>query len=209
LRYHLEEAKLPPRTYGWCLLALYLQGIDAPGLDSVAAAEGWPFWNGILAADQGRWGAFEADVRTRRDSASAHLAAGDTVMAAGWENRTRVMEGYREWKHGQPDRLVEALEALPLSARSLPSARWWLGLAYLELGRSADAIRMFETFWGWTRWPIAKFHEGEAYEQMGDPEKAREAYATFVDAWKDADPELQPWVDRGRAALARLGPLDQ
>ena len=68
---------------------------------------------------------------------------------------------------------------------------------------------MFETFWAWQRWPIGKYRMGEAYEQMADLENARDSYATFIDAWKDADPELQPWVVRGREALARLGPLDQ
>ena len=68
---------------------------------------------------------------------------------------------------------------------------------------------MFETFWAWQRWPIGKYRMGEAYEQMADLENARDSYATFIDAWKDADPELQPWVVRGREALAGLGPLDQ
>ena len=43
-----------------------------------------------------------------------------------------------------------------------------------------------------------------AYEQTGDYEKARKEYAFFVEAWRDADPELQPWVDDARRALARL-----
>jgi hypothetical protein len=28
---------------------------------------------------------------------------------------------------------------------------------------------------------------GEAHEQMGDLEKARDSYTTFVEGWKDAD----------------------
>ncbi len=83
-------------------------------------------------------------------------------------------------------------------------------MLYLELDRPTDAIRMFETFWGWNMmWPMAKYRLGEAYEQLGDIEKARLSYSEFVEAWNDADPELEPWVEQGRAALRRLGPLDQ
>ena len=43
-----------------------------------------------------------------------------------------------------------------------------------------------------------------AYEQTGERDKARKEYAFFVEAWEDADPELQPWVDDARLALDRL-----
>ena len=45
---------------------------------------------------------------------------------------------------------------------------------------------------------------GELYAGRGDRAKAREYYGRFVDLWKDADPELQPYVAQGRAALKRL-----
>jgi tetratricopeptide (TPR) repeat protein len=41
---------------------------------------------------------------------------------------------------------------------------------------------------------------GYLYEQAGDSVKAADAYARFADAWRNADPELQPRV---RAALSR------
>jgi len=47
-------------------------------------------------------------------------------------------------------------------------------------------------------------HRGKPYEQLGEVEKARGQYACFVDAWSDADPELQAWVERGRARLRAL-----
>ena len=46
---------------------------------------------------------------------------------------------------------------------------------------------------------------GELYDARGDRAKAREYYTRFVDLWKHADPELQAYVTRARAALARLG----
>ena len=57
--------------------------------------------------------------------------------------------------------------------------------------------------------PEVRRRRARAYEQLGEDEKAIVAYAFFVEAWKDADPELQPWVQEARDALVRLGPLDQ
>ena len=85
--------------------------------------------------------------------------------------------------------------------------RWWLGTLYMEQGRPADAVRQFRTLQGAypaPNWTLAYFRAGEAYEQLGETEKAREQYAYFVDAWADADPELEPWVERGRERLAAL-----
>jgi len=45
---------------------------------------------------------------------------------------------------------------------------------------------------------------GPLYEQVGETEKAIRAYAQFADAWRDADPELQPRVE---AAVARVSAL--
>jgi tetratricopeptide (TPR) repeat protein len=45
---------------------------------------------------------------------------------------------------------------------------------------------------------------GALYQQLGQAPEAIEQYQRFIDAWKDADPELQPMVDRARAAVAAL-----
>ena len=56
---------------------------------------------------------------------------------------------------------------------------------------------------------MAYLYLGQAYEELGETDKARTAYASFVDMWGDADPELQPMVEEARSALRRLGPMDQ
>ena len=43
------------------------------------------------------------------------------------------------------------------------------------------------------------------YERQGDRTRALAAYRTFVDLWRDADPELRPAVERARARIAALG----
>ena len=89
--------------------------------------------------------------------------------------------------------------------------RWWLGQIYLDLGQPREAIRWFNSFVSISGayWPLAHLYIGQAYEQLGDVELARRAYASFLDMWRDADPEVQPIVDEARDALRRLGPLDR
>ncbi|HVZ47478.1 MAG TPA: protein kinase [Gemmatimonadaceae bacterium] len=57
---------------------------------------------------------------------------------------------------------------------------------------------------------IATTHRrlGELYEARGNIPKAAEHYRAFVDAWKDADPELQPQVKAVRDKLAKLGSVE-
>ncbi|MCL4214954.1 MAG: protein kinase [Gemmatimonadales bacterium] len=47
---------------------------------------------------------------------------------------------------------------------------------------------------------------GELYEAKGDTARAIRSYESFVDMWKDAEPELQPQVTTVRNRLARLRP---
>jgi hypothetical protein len=52
----------------------------------------------------------------------------------------------------------------------------------------------------------ATFEElrGQIAEVRGDTAAAIQSYATFIELWKDCDPELQPRVAAARAALRRL-----
>ena len=47
---------------------------------------------------------------------------------------------------------------------------------------------------------------GQAYERLEEYDEARKAYAYFVSAWKDADPELQPRVEAAQRAMSALSP---
>jgi hypothetical protein len=44
----------------------------------------------------------------------------------------------------------------------------------------------------------------QIYEQLGKPDKAMDFYRRFLKLWKDADPELQPFVDEARRSLDKL-----
>jgi tetratricopeptide (TPR) repeat protein len=45
---------------------------------------------------------------------------------------------------------------------------------------------------------------GELYEARGDNTKAIDALSKFVELWKNADPELQPFVADARKRIARI-----
>ena len=45
---------------------------------------------------------------------------------------------------------------------------------------------------------------GRLYEELGEREKAAQAYQRFLALWKDADPEFQPQLREARAGLARV-----
>ncbi len=44
----------------------------------------------------------------------------------------------------------------------------------------------------------------EIYEHLGETEKAIDFYTRLVELWKDADPELQPYVEEARGHIDRL-----
>jgi hypothetical protein len=45
---------------------------------------------------------------------------------------------------------------------------------------------------------------GRVFDRLGRKSDAVENYAFVVDAWRTADPELQPYVREAREAIARL-----
>jgi TolA-binding protein len=79
--------------------------------------------------------------------------------------------------------------------------RWWLGELFLEMKRLNEAALYYESFWND---PFAAYRLGPIYEQIGDPAKARVAYALVASTWSDADPELQARAREARASVQRL-----
>ncbi|MFN2570345.1 MAG: protein kinase [Gemmatimonadales bacterium] len=51
---------------------------------------------------------------------------------------------------------------------------------------------------------LRALQRGRVYEGLGDKDRAADGYGFVVRAWRNADPELQPYVAEARAALARL-----
>lgn len=72
-----------------------------------------------------------------------------------------------------------------------------------------DAANVLQPTYDRLGFTKALYDLGQIYTEMGEAERARDAYAEFIERWRNADPELQPWVENARAALIDLGPLDR
>ncbi len=81
-----------------------------------------------------------------------------------------------------------------------------LAYCYLISGELDQAISMYEQIIGskelgnesQEKWILAHYYLGKAYEQKGEREKAIESYESFLNIWKDADPDLVALVDAKR-----------
>src|SRR5208282_373876 len=71
------------------------------------------------------------------------------------------------------------------------------GLAYLQLYDGRSAAAQFQKLLdnpGFSvrhvTGPLARLQLGRAQKMMGDEAAARKSYETFLDSWKDADPDI-------------------
>ncbi len=101
----------------------------------------------------------------------------------------------------------EAIEKLEeLAWTGLPPSiwvRWWLGEIHMDEGRPAAAVTYLETLRAAGVPHVGNLLLGRAYTELGDREKARDAYVRFLQAWEEADPDL-PQLEEARAALEEL-----
>jgi len=84
------------------------------------------------------------------------------------------------------------------------------GLAYLELGDGRSAAAQFQKLIdnpGFTvrhvTGPLAWLQLGRAQKVMGDEAAAQKSYKTFLDLWKNADPDI-PILNQAKAEYAKL-----
>ncbi len=84
------------------------------------------------------------------------------------------------------------------------------GLAYLELGDGRSAAAQFQKLIdnpGFTvrhvTGPLAWLQLGRAQKMMGDEAATRKSYETFLDLWKNADPDI-PIYQQAKAEYAKL-----
>jgi tetratricopeptide (TPR) repeat protein len=88
--------------------------------------------------------------------------------------------------------------------------------AYDLAGKPDSAIAAFETYIETRTDAIDRAMEdgvslagshkrlAELYDAKGNREKAMSHYARFIDLWKNADPDLQPHVQKARERLSQL-----
>jgi DNA-binding SARP family transcriptional activator/TolB-like protein len=90
-----------------------------------------------------------------------------------------------------------------------PYERWLRAELLRETGQVAEALRWYGTFpdpLGRDLAYVAPSHlrRAEIHEAAGNADQAADHYRRFIGLWSDADPELQPEVQRARARLAGL-----
>jgi len=177
------------------------------------------FSEGAYAVDRARWAGHARALSRVRANARTLRAAGDTVKADFGDAAARGLEGYGWWRRGEKEKALELLsvaqrgatgwEANGHRSREVLNAlfRRWLGLLLEEVGRPRDALPYFESFQWYEVDPLAARDRARLYEKLGELDRAREAYAFFIDNWQHADPELQPKLEEARAALRQLTSL--
>ena len=197
-----------------------LQGYPHSGVERAAAALGarsklWPWERtvfGVYAASRGRWEDFQRAV------------AGLEKVRAGPEKEcatglARALRHFAAAKRAGNPREAEAAFRQADVAVSTSGCYWGdrliaedliryqALLASFSAGHLDPAARWLSGMSPGSGWPIEaplEFWRGRIAEARGDRPEARLHYERFVRWWADADPELRPWWEEGRAALARV-----
>jgi serine/threonine protein kinase/Tfp pilus assembly protein PilF len=78
-----------------------------------------------------------------------------------------------------------------------------------ELGRNQEALGSFDhlaesSVFEFVYLPLAHLWRAEAYNRLGHAKEAAANYETFIDLWKDCDPELRPMLQLARQKLEGL-----
>jgi tetratricopeptide (TPR) repeat protein len=79
---------------------------------------------------------------------------------------------------------------------------WELGKLYEEMGDERQAFERYRA--AAQSIPYAALRAARLADRLGETEEARRLYRELLIAWKDADPEFQPWLEEARAWLERI-----
>jgi tetratricopeptide (TPR) repeat protein len=161
---------------------------------------------GVLAVDEGASETVEDQIAALESVFGDSDLERERVAALASRSLAQALRCYAAvGARDVPTALEEFEKPMPrLSNEAYELLIYELGKLLLEMGDLAEAARFFDTLIYTPAQTQAEYYLGEAYERLGDEERARLHYARFVRWWEDADPELRPWRERGRRALERL-----
>jgi len=169
--------------------------MEAPYLEVVAsyAAAGRADRARAVLAD---WEAQRREHPTTNDTARGSRIRGRVALAAG--------------DHGAAQSSFRVLEHVGCDVCEMAM----LARSYDLAGATDSAMVIYERYLGTTNLdrietdavflPVVHKRLGELYESTGQREKALAHYRTFIELWKNADPELQPKVTDARQRVAAL-----
>jgi serine/threonine-protein kinase len=128
------------------------------------------------------------------------------------EDVTLTAESYLALARGDTTRALRAFESLPNWPNCYFCYDQQLVRAQVlaNLGRNLEAAELFDhmpfsrQFAPAVDQIVVALERGRVHERLGNREQAIEAYTLVLNAWRTADPELQPMVMEAQAALARL-----
>ncbi|MGH7570971.1 MAG: adenylate/guanylate cyclase domain-containing protein [Gemmatimonadota bacterium] len=166
---------------------------------------------GLHAADQGRTEEYARALEIHRRAVTRAYAEGDSIEAEVQTAVVQALQGVARWKEGDRQEALRLLKAAQKRRGARDALSIWVGEIYLELDRPAEAVPYFRALGSDPAEmdAYAGYYLGKAYEAAGEYEKARDAYESFVEYWRDADPELQPRVEEARQAALRLRGLQR
>lgn len=155
----------------------------------------------FFAAVSGDREAVERGIQAIRERGRELAAAGDTSGAAERDTTAAIIGAFALWKRGEPGAALERFDALFGTDAPTPGTAW-RGRILLELGRHRAAERELLRHY---HEPVVRLHLARAREALGKEEEALEDYRYFVEAFRDADRELEPMVEGARERIRALG----
>jgi serine/threonine-protein kinase len=214
-RGHLREASqhwIPNFLFSSKILAILAMAGAYP-VDSADARFGqWLRAGDLYGAVEGlSWWAARGDLssieRLRRLADSLASAAPDTALREMGIFGARAAEGYLTLARRDTANALRLFESLPASFAADGSQEFLTALR-LRASRGEDGRVLQEVEEWMAVWPVTdawrQLEGARAAERLGERERGARAYQYVVDAWRHADPELQPYVEEARQGLLRL-----
>ncbi len=196
------------------LLLFYYGGVGEDATALAAASELGPAdslpstkWlvAGLLAIEEGREQKADSIRVLSREFVDRFYAQGDSAQARKIELGIMTLQGRRAMLEGRDEEALRLLDVVFREDSPQVVTPWIMELLE-RMGRPEDAIRYGLVFGPqpWLGVPL-----GKLYEEIGDRDRALEAYGWVTLAWQNADPLLQPMIAEARQAIARLRGLQR
>jgi len=207
-------ANVAARELNWELLRLVALGDTAGALETAAE-----IFDAMPQAAAGTAWPVAGEIFAMSGSIPRAREVLDSLSGRGWwrnSYETHLLHAWIALAEGQPDQALALASAAEIGCYyETFDPRWFSllrGRAHEAAARPDSALADYEAYVGGVAWPqtdaIFLFDTlerlGRLHEQLGHDAEAATYYARAADLWKDADPELQPRVQRLRVRAAAL-----